>query len=76
MENIKDTPLYNKYRDMASNKDLIIGSIANDRMSYVIDNFFIGNITDSALANDICKNYRREGMFFDEILDDAKSRGK
>ena len=29
-----------------------------------------------SLANDICKNYRREGMFFDEILDEAKSGGK
>lgn len=130
MENISGTPFYNKYRDMASDKDLIIGSIANDRMFYVIDNFFIGNITDAALinslsslqlgkqyvavsqkgcdavhveaevnisylerlfikeiaaenrargislANDICKNYRRKGMFFDEILDEAKSGGK
>ena len=130
MENIKDTPLYNKYCDMACDKDLIIGSIANDRMFYVIDNFFIGNITDAALinsltalqlgkqyvavsqkgcdavrietevnisylerlfikkvaeenrtrgislANDICKNYRREGLFFDEILDEANSGGK
>lgn len=129
MENIKGTPLYNKYRDMASDKDMIIGSIANDRMFYVIDNFFIGNITDTALvnslaalqlgkqyvavsqkgcdavrietevnisylerlyikevaeenrarsislANDICKKYRREGKFFDEILDEAKSGG-
>ena len=25
-----------------------------------------------SLANDICKNYRREGKFFDEILDEAK----
>ena len=24
------------------------------------------------LANDICKNYRREGKFYDEILDKAK----
>lgn len=91
-------------------------------MFYVIDNFFVGNITDKALvnslsalqlgrqyvavtqkgcdairiekevslsylekqfvkevaeenrargislANDICKSYRREGLFFDEIL--------
>lgn len=29
-----------------------------------------------SLANDICRNYRREGMFFDEILDEAKSGGK
>ena len=126
MEKIKDTDLYNKYRDMMTDKDLIIGSIANDRMFYIIDNFFVGNVTDVALvnslsalqlgrqyvtvsqkgcdavriekeiplsylerlvmkevadenrakgislANDICKNYRREGKFFDEILDEAK----
>lgn len=126
MEKIKDTDLYNKYRDMMTEKDLIIGNIANDRMFYVIDNFFVGNVTDIALvnslsalqlgrqyvtvsqkgcdavriekeiplsylerlvmkevadenrakgislANDICKNYRREGKFFDEILDEAK----
>lgn len=125
MEKIKGAPFYNKYRDLTADKDLIIGSIANDRMFYVIDNFFIGSITDAALvnslsalqlgkqyvavtqkgcdsvrieyelplshlerlvirdiaeenrargvslANDICKNYRREGKFFDEILDDA-----
>ena len=28
-------------------------------------------IKGSLLANDICKNYRREGLFFDEILDQA-----
>lgn len=130
MEKINGTPFYNKYRDMTLNKDLIIGSIANDRMFFVIDNFFVGNVTDMALinslsalqlgkqyvavsqkgcdavhieaevelsylerlfmkevaeenrargislANDICKNYRREGMFFDEILDESKSGGK
>ena len=127
MEKINGSPFYNKYRDLTANKDLIIGSIANDRMFYVIDNFFIGNITDAALvnslsalqlgkqyvavtqkgcdnvriecevplsyleklvikdiaeenrtkgvsvANDICKNYRREGKFFDEIFDEALS---
>lgn len=130
METINGTAFYNKYRDMTADKDLIIGNIANDRMFFVIDNFFIGNITDVALihslsalqlgrqyvaisqkgcdavrveaeillsylerlfmkdiaeanrakgislANDICKNYRREGMFFDEILDEAKIGGK
>ena len=125
MDKIKGTSFYNKYRDMANNKDIIIGSIADDRMFFVIDNFFLGNITDAALvnslsalelgkqyvaitqkacdavkieceielsylerqfmkdiagvnrtkgaslANEICKNYRREGMFFDELLDAA-----
>ena len=126
MESIKGTAFYNKYRDMAEGKDLIVGSIADDRMFYVIDNFFIGNITDKALvsslaalelgkqyvavtkkgceavriereveisylerlfvqkvaeqnrtkgvslANKICRDYRREGMYFDEILEKAE----
>lgn len=126
MDKIKGTAFYDKYSNMDVGKDLIIGSIANDRMFYVLDNFFMGNITDVALvnslsalklgkqyvatsekacdavriereislsalewrflrdesdvsrkkgvtlANDICKNYRREGKFFDEILNEAK----
>ena len=126
MDKIKDSEFYNKYSSIEAGKDLVIGSIANDRMFYVLDNFFLGNITDAALvnslsalklgrqyvattekaceairiekeiplsmlerrflqdeseanrqkgitlANDICKNYRREGKFFDEILDEAK----
>lgn len=126
MDKIKGTAFYRKYENLANHKDLIIGSIANDRMFYVIDNFFLGNITDAALvhslsalnlgqqyvaitqraceavkiecevelshlerqilketaeskrlkgvslANDICRNYRRDGLFFDEILDAAQ----
>ena len=126
MDKIKGTDFYEKYSQIDADKDLVIGSIANDRMFYVLDNFFLGNITDAALvnslsalklgkqyvaktqkacaavriekeipisilerrflqdesdanrqkgislANNICKNYRREGLFFDEILDDAK----
>ena len=126
MDKIKGTAFYEKYSRIDAGKDLVIGSIANDRMFYVLDNFFMGNITDAALvnslsalklgkqyvattenacaaikiekeipismlerrflqdeseanrqkgitlANDICKNYRREGKFFDEILDEAK----
>lgn len=126
MDKIQGTAFYAKYSNMDAGKDLVIGSIANDRMFYVLDNFFMGNITDAALvnslsalklgkqyvattdkacravkiekeiplsmlerrflqdesdanrqkgialANDICKNYRREGKFFDEILDEAK----
>ena len=123
METIKGTNFYNKYKAMTEENDLVIGSIANDRMFHVIDSFFHGNLTDSALVNslsalelgkqyvavtqkgcnavriekeipisyleklfmqevseanrvkgvslaeDICKNYRREGLFFDEILE-------
>lgn len=129
METIKGTPFYEKYQNLAKGTDLIIGSIADDRMFYVIDNFFIGNITDAALvgslsalqlgkqyvaatqkgcdavrieaeielshlerlfikeiaeknrakgvslANEICKNHRRDGLFFDEILYKAKNGG-
>ena len=130
MEQIKGSDFYNKYSAMTSGKDLAIGSIANDKMFYVIDNFFLGNITDTALvsslsalqlgkqyvaltekacgkikiekeielsffekkilrkkseenrqkgidlANEICKSHRREGKFFDEILDDALNGGR
>jgi transcriptional regulator with XRE-family HTH domain len=125
MEGIQDTELYDHYAKLAQGYDVIVGCIANDRMFYVLDNFFLGNITDKALvmslsalelgeqyvavtekacrtvevreelelselerlclrnmsesnrirgvnlANDICRDYRREGMFFDEILEKA-----
>lgn len=125
MKKIKGTKLYQQYSDMTSESDLVIGCIADDRMFYVIDNFFQGTITDAALinslsalklgkqyvmvtqkgcnhtkvvaeielsdlerfsiqtvaednrnkgvsyANEICKNYRREGKYFDELLEEA-----
>ena len=125
MEEIRDTELYDHYAKLVQGYDVIVGCIANDRMFYVLDNFFLGNITDKALvmslsalvlgeqyvavtekacravevkaelelselermclrdmsesnrirgvnlANDICRDYRREGMFFDEILEKA-----
>ena len=122
MDEARETKLYERFSHMADGYDVIVGSIANDRMFYVLDNFFLGNITDKALvmslsalrlgqqyvaitekacshatveaeielsylervflrdlgesnrargvnlANEICKDYRREGLFFDEIL--------
>ncbi len=53
MEEIKGTPLYEKYERYLVEKDLAIGSIANDRMFYVIDNFFQGFITDRALLGSL-----------------------
>lgn len=50
---IKGTQIYCKYEEMTKDKDLVIGSIANDRMFFVIDNFFIGNITDATLINSL-----------------------
>ena len=126
MDQIRGTGLYEKYAQMSDGCDLIAGSIANDRMFYVLDNFFQGNITDKALvmslsalqlgkqyvaktrkacdavkvekeiylsylekkclqdaneenrvegirlADRICRDYRREGLYFDEILDQAR----
>ena len=126
MDEVKGSPLYERYAAMSNGYDVIVGSIANDRMFYVLDNFFLGNITDKALvmslsalqlgeqyvaitekackhvkietevelsqleriflrdlsesnrvkgvnlANEICRDYRREGQFFDEILKEAK----
>ena len=128
MEEARETELYERYAQMSKGYDVIIGSIANDRMFYVLDNFFLGNITDKALvmslsalrlgqqyvaitekacaqveiekeielsyleriflqdlsesnrikgvnlANTICRDYRREGQFFDEILSSAERR--
>lgn len=122
MDEARGTKLYERFSNMTNGYDVIVGSIANDQMFYVLDNFFLGNITDKALvmslsalqlgqqyvavtekacrhamieaeielsylervflrdlsesnrakgvnlANEICKDYRREGFFFDEIL--------
>ena len=125
MDEVRGTSLYEHYAAMSKGYDVVVGSIANDRMFYVLDNFFLGNITDKALvmslsalqlgeqyvaitekacahvkieaevelshleriflrdlsesnrvkgvhlANEICRDYRREGRFFDEILKEA-----
>ena len=126
MDEVRGTSLYEQYAAMSNGYDVVVGSIANDRMFYVLDNFFLGNITDKALvmslsalqlgeqfvaitekacehvkieteielshlernflrvlsesnrvkgvnlANEICRDYRREGQFFDEILKEAR----
>lgn len=125
MENIKDTPLYQRYQRMSEGYDVVVGSIANDRMFVVLDRFFSGIITDAVLihslsalklgkqyvaitnkackqitvieehsldeqerqdliriseenrldgirlADQICRQYRREGKFFDEIISEG-----
>lgn len=122
MESVKDSQLYRRLESLSKGYDLVIGYIANDRMFVVLDRFFNGEITDTALihslsalklgkqyvaltekacknikivdvqelsetdrnklkaeseinrsngiamANEICRKYRREGNFFDEIL--------
>ncbi|MBQ9252510.1 MAG: DUF3990 domain-containing protein [Clostridia bacterium] len=129
MDAARGTQLYERYAQMRKGYDVIAGSIADDRMFYVLDNFFLGNITDKALvmslsalqlglqyvaitekackhakieteielshlertflrdlseanrikgvnlANEICRDYRREGLFFDEILKETGRKG-
>ena len=119
IDEARGTSLYEHYAAMSKGYDVVVGSIANDRMFY-------GNITDKALvmslsalqlgeqfvaitekacehvkieteielshlernflrvlsesnrvkgvnlANEICRDYRREGQFFDEILKEAR----
>ena len=128
MESARGTAFFQTYQEMDNGYDMVIGSIANDRMFYVLDSFFEGTITDTALvkslsalklgrqyvavtqkacdavkiekevpllwmehqalkkasesnrsngvalANQICKDYRREGRYFDEILNAANQK--
>lgn len=128
MEKVKGMRFYEKYERAFKGKDLVIGSIADDRIFYVLDTFFMGSITDAALvaslsalrlgkqyvaitqkscdcvkiekaielshlerlfmkdvaeenrfqgmtlAKEICKDKRREGLFFDEILEQAAKK--
>lgn len=128
MEQVKGSPIYEQYKYLNRDCDMIIGNIANDRMFVVLDRFFSCEITDLALinslsalklgkqyvaltkkacskiqildekelsekersllkkeseanrsrgiamANDICRKYRREGRFFDEIIEAGESR--
>lgn len=50
MEKIKGSAFYEKYRLFSEKNDMVIGSIANDKMFQVLDDFFVGNITDAALV--------------------------
>lgn len=124
LEGCKNTQLYRYFEQLGRDADVIAGKIANDRMFVVLDRFFNGTITDSALiaclaslnigtqytaktaraceqvaiirdealtpaqceqydllcrnnraegvaaADRICREHRREGRFFDEILED------
>lgn len=124
MEPWRGTQIYRKSKSLSVDCDMIVGYIANDRMFVVLDRFFSGEITDTALvsslsalelgkqyvaltqkacrqidiiktenftekelnllkikseqlrfqgisaAERICRLYRREGRFFDEIMED------
>ena len=50
---VKGKEIYNQYKEMLHGCDLIIGNIADDRMFFVLDNFFEGNISDVALVDSL-----------------------
>jgi transcriptional regulator with XRE-family HTH domain len=50
---IADSSIYRKYANMADGCDVIIGDIADDRMFVVLDRFFMGEITDTALIGSL-----------------------
>lgn len=128
MENYKDTSLYKRYKCMTEGYDVVIGSIADDRLFFVLDNFVQLYITDKALvsslkaldlgiqyvaktqkacsaikvhkeipisdlersfirdvaseyrekgialADQVCKEHRRDGLYLDEILSNKEAR--
>ena len=53
MEAARGTKFFQKYQDLDKGYDMVIGSIANDRMFYVLDSFFEGTITDTALVKSL-----------------------
>lgn len=53
LEKIKGTSFYEKYEGMGKNKDFVVGPIADDNMSRVINKFVNDEITDKALLKSI-----------------------
>ena len=53
MDEIRGTRFYEKYRSLMEGKDIITGSIADDRMFFVLDRFFRGDITDISLVDSL-----------------------
>ena len=49
LEHVRDTELYHRISHLAVDADVIVGSIANDRMFVVFDRFVTGQLTDTAL---------------------------
>lgn len=126
MDSIRGSAFHSKYMNRLAETDLAIGGIADDRLFYVLDNYFKGVITDEALvkslsalklgkqyvalsqkacdniriekeidlsylermaikekaeenraigkerADEIARKYRREGEYFDELLNRIK----
>ena len=51
MENVRGTPIYERYAHMLDGYDVVIGHIADDRMYIELSRFFNKSLTDVALVN-------------------------
>ena len=51
MENVRGTPIYERYAHMLDGYDVVIGHIADDRMYTELSRFFNKSLTDVALVN-------------------------
>lgn len=53
LDNYKSSDYYNYISKLCAGYDLISGYIANDRMVYIIEEFFNNNTTDTALLHSL-----------------------
>ena len=51
LDHVRDSELYQRIAHLADGADVIVGSIANDRMFVVFDRFLAGQLTDTALVS-------------------------
>lgn len=51
LDHVRDSELYQRIAHLADGADVIVGSIANDRMFVVFDRFVAGQLTDTALVS-------------------------
>lgn len=51
LNHVRDSELYQRIAHLADGVDVIVGSIANDRMFVVFDRFVAGQLTDTALVS-------------------------
>lgn len=53
LDDVKESNIYKKYKNLTEGYDVIVGYIADDRMYRVMKNFFEKEITDVALINSL-----------------------
>lgn len=51
LDHVRDSELYQRIAHLADGADVVVGSIANDRMFVVFDRFVAGQLTDTALVS-------------------------